>query len=169
MYEAPILSWELRHSLLEQLLSVQGCTPEWADEVEATAYAVYGSCGLGHDYLRLMTDLYATLVQSPRFFQADPKLVALLDAEVLRQGLIIDTHIRHRRDARREQKEMLENNVRELAKRVEAKTAGSVKIRCHNPDCRSTNITVYEQQTRSADEPMTVFYVCEDCGATRKT
>ena len=30
--------------------------------------------------------------------------------------------------------------------------------------CRGTNTTHYQLQTRSADEPMTVFITCKDCG-----
>lgn len=30
--------------------------------------------------------------------------------------------------------------------------------------CKSQKITFYQLQTRSADEPMTTFYTCQDCG-----
>jgi DNA-directed RNA polymerase subunit M/transcription elongation factor TFIIS len=30
--------------------------------------------------------------------------------------------------------------------------------------CRSTRCTYYEMQTRSADEPATIFVTCLDCG-----
>ncbi|KAK8802039.1 hypothetical protein WA158_006434 [Blastocystis sp. Blastoise] len=32
------------------------------------------------------------------------------------------------------------------------------------PRCKSKNTSYFEKQTRSADEPMTVFVCCEDCG-----
>jgi transcription elongation factor S-II len=34
--------------------------------------------------------------------------------------------------------------------------------------CKSKNCTYVEMQTRSADEPMTTFVTCLDCGANRK-
>jgi len=29
--------------------------------------------------------------------------------------------------------------------------------------CRSSNVNVFEQQTRSSDEPVTLFITCRDC------
>ncbi|KAF7696532.1 DNA-directed RNA polymerase III subunit RPC10 [Cucumispora dikerogammari] len=34
---------------------------------------------------------------------------------------------------------------------------------CMNTECKNTQIAYYEIQTRSADEPMTVFYECIVC------
>ena len=34
--------------------------------------------------------------------------------------------------------------------------------------CRSKKCTYYELQTRSADEPMTLFITCIDCGTKWK-
>ena len=34
--------------------------------------------------------------------------------------------------------------------------------------CKSKNCTYYEMQTRSADEPMTTFVTCNDCGLRKK-
>jgi transcription elongation factor S-II len=35
--------------------------------------------------------------------------------------------------------------------------------------CRSKKCTYYQMQTRSADEPMTIFVTCIDCGNRWKT
>lgn len=35
-------------------------------------------------------------------------------------------------------------------------------------DCKSTQYSFYQLQTRSADEPMTTFYICKECGKTYK-
>lgn len=39
---------------------------------------------------------------------------------------------------------------------------------CPRPTCKSTKCTYYEMQTRSADEPMTIFVTCLDCGKNFK-
>lgn len=35
-------------------------------------------------------------------------------------------------------------------------------------DCKNIEYSYYQQQTRSADEPMTTFYICRQCGKTYK-
>jgi DNA-directed RNA polymerase subunit M/transcription elongation factor TFIIS len=35
-------------------------------------------------------------------------------------------------------------------------------------DCKCIQYSFYQLQTRSADEPMTTFYICKDCGRTYK-
>ena len=35
---------------------------------------------------------------------------------------------------------------------------------CTKNGCNSNNCTYYQMQTRSADEPMTTFVNCMDCG-----
>lgn len=37
---------------------------------------------------------------------------------------------------------------------------------CH--DCKNIEYSYYQLQTRSADEPMTTFYICKQCGKTYK-
>ena len=46
-------------------------------------------------------------------------------------------------------------------KKVEASTD---MFTCRNYKCKSKRCTYYELQTRSADEPATVFITCLDCG-----
>ena len=45
--------------------------------------------------------------------------------------------------------------------KVEASTDN---FTCPNSKCRSTKCTYYQLQTRSADEPMTTFVTCIECG-----
>jgi DNA-directed RNA polymerase subunit M/transcription elongation factor TFIIS len=40
---------------------------------------------------------------------------------------------------------------------------------CKNPKCRSTNTRSRDIQTRSADEPMTHFLMCNSCGKVFKS
>lgn len=57
-----------------------------------------------------------------------------------------------RRRQKEEEKFLYENNRKATSKR----------IKCFS--CGNRNVCTSEQQTRSADEPMTVFYECLDCG-----
>ena len=41
------------------------------------------------------------------------------------------------------------------------------EFKCHK--CRSTKCTFYALQTRSSDEPMTLFVTCLNCGKNWKT
>lgn len=37
-------------------------------------------------------------------------------------------------------------------------------VTCENKGCGSTDIKSWEQQTRSSDEPITIFHKCRKCG-----
>lgn len=37
-------------------------------------------------------------------------------------------------------------------------------IKCGRPGCGSTDIKTWEFQTRSSDEPVTIFHKCKVCG-----
>ena len=65
-------------------------------------------------------------------------------------------------------KEMYRLKERELilekAKKNEDNYEGAFK--CNR--CKSKNVTYYQMQTRSADEPMTTYFTCKNCGARWK-
>lgn len=54
-----------------------------------------------------------------------------------------------------------EARVAELLSTAKKERAGGFLV-CRN--CRSTHVDVDQMQTRSADEPMTLFALCLDCG-----
>lgn len=55
-----------------------------------------------------------------------------------------------------------DDSIRNLADEVRnERTSGF--LTCKN--CRSTKVDVDQIQTRSADEPMTLFALCQDCGS----
>lgn len=58
-----------------------------------------------------------------------------------------------------------EEGFRASMRRDEEVSAGS-DIKCQR--CGKRNVTYKQAQTRSADEPMTTFYYCTDCGARWK-
>ena len=45
---------------------------------------------------------------------------------------------------------------------IQEKIEGQSLIQCHS--CKQYQVTYYEMQTRSADEPMTCFCTCQNCG-----
>lgn len=54
-----------------------------------------------------------------------------------------------------------EEGLNASIKKQEESSSGS-DIKC--PQCGKFNVTYTQAQTRSADEPMTTFYYCTDCG-----
>ena len=46
--------------------------------------------------------------------------------------------------------------------------ASSDDFMCRKPKCRSKRCSHYQMQTRSADEPMTIYVTCLDCGSRYK-
>jgi len=46
--------------------------------------------------------------------------------------------------------------------------ASSDDFTCRKPKCRSKRCSHYQMQTRSADEPMTIYVTCLDCGSRYK-
>ena len=55
------------------------------------------------------------------------------------------------------EKSILDLKILKWKPKIEAGTS-----RCHR--CKSQQLWVYEKQTRSSDEPMTLFYQCMNCG-----
>ena len=62
-------------------------------------------------------------------------------------------------------KESIERKIKRDDSKFNAKVEASTDMfECRNWKCKSKRCTYYEMQTRSADEPATVFITCLDCG-----
>jgi len=62
-------------------------------------------------------------------------------------------------------KESIERKIKRDDSKFNAKVEASTDMFvCKNWKCKSKRCTYYEMQTRSADEPATVFITCLDCG-----
>lgn len=145
-FESPI-PWKLRRIMYERLAAVR---PDLADECEWKAWAVF---------------------QEPRrYTQA---LTRLLDSGVFAETLSVEqallrhvpdgplfARIQEHRTQLRNQRELLHDETRLLASR-RVVVEGERQMRCSR--CKSEEIEFWEEQTRSADEPMTVFYRCTKC------
>ena len=60
-------------------------------------------------------------------------------------------------------KDLIDKKIKRDKKKYETRmTAATDTFRCRN--CKSNECTYYQLQTRSADEPMTTFVTCINCG-----
>ena len=61
-----------------------------------------------------------------------------------------------------------EKTIRDENKFNNKQEASTDLFTCPRSTCKSKRCTYYEMQTRSADEPMTIFVTCLDCGKNFK-
>jgi DNA-directed RNA polymerase subunit M/transcription elongation factor TFIIS len=61
-------------------------------------------------------------------------------------------------------KQLLEEKMERDKNKYDRKNDVNSNFQCINKKCKSNNCTYYQLQTRSADEPMTTFVTCGDCG-----
>jgi transcription elongation factor S-II len=90
----------------------------------------------------------STLIQQVKNGQLKPHIIAFMthqELKPLKWDALIEAKIK--RD-----KNKFETNIE----------AATDTFKCKK--CRSTKCTYYQMQTRSADEPMTTFVTCIDCG-----
>lgn len=67
--------------------------------------------------------------------------------------------------ASQDMKELRQKITQEMIQEHQMSMTGGTStdlIKC--PKCRKTNCTYNQVQTRSADEPMTTFCLCNECG-----
>jgi len=73
--------------------------------------------------------------------------------------------LRHKEQISAFQK-VMNDTVGDLKAKADHDRVGASLVRCRA--CKSTNIFDFQKQTRAADEGMTWFYHCRDCGKTGK-
>lgn len=84
----------------------------------------------------------------------------ILDKEITPQQL---AHMTHQEMNPEHWKEYIERKMKRDMSMASSKIEASTDLfTCKK--CKSTRCTYYELQTRSADEPMTIFVTCLDCG-----
>lgn len=107
-----------------------------------------------HLYLDRLKMIYVNL-------QSSPDVVAQLkNGDILPQTLAFMTHQEFCRD---HWKDLIEQKLKRDASKYDKKIEASTDMfTCKK--CKSKKCTYYELQTRSADEPATIFVTCLDCG-----
>tara|TARA_Y100000356_G_C11223910_1_gene270802 strand:+ start:263 stop:778 length:516 start_codon:yes stop_codon:yes gene_type:complete len=113
-----------------------------------------------HTFLKIKHNLIYSPTLKDRILSGDLKPKSVL--ELSHQGLWPDGPYAH----------LLEKNIRENMKKDwvtnminDPKYKGM--FRCNR--CKSYKTTFYQMQTRSADEPMTVFVTCHNCNSRWKS
>jgi DNA-directed RNA polymerase subunit M/transcription elongation factor TFIIS len=86
-------------------------------------------------------------------------LTGLMDGETLPQGIAFMTHQEIQPD---KWNPLIEKKTKRDASKCDKKVGASTAMfTCSR--CKSKNCTYYEMQTRSADEPATIFITCLNC------
>ena len=105
-------------------------------------------------YTARLRSIYLNLMNSPLLREQ------LCNGEVLPQNLAFMTHQEYKPER---WKELIEKKMkRDASKYTENIQASTDMYTCKK--CKSTRCTYSEMQTRSADEPATIFVTCLDCG-----
>jgi transcription elongation factor S-II len=109
----------------------------------------------------LFVQLYTDRLRSVFYNLKSPQLIEQLkNKEITPQSIAFMTHQEFRPD---HWSALLEKKMkRDATKYVDNTQASTDMFTCKK--CRSKRCTYYELQTRSADEPATIFVTCLDCG-----
>jgi transcription elongation factor S-II len=86
----------------------------------------------------------------------------VLAGEVLAKTFVVMTHDEMKSDARKAEDEKLEKMNMNQAMVAQVEKAISKEFQCGK--CKKKMVSYSQAQTRSADEPMTTFCECMNCG-----
>jgi transcription elongation factor S-II len=129
--------------------------------VEAAAYGVYGP-ETKEQYRTKMRSLYQNLKN-----KSNPQLrIRVLTNEVTPDEFVKLSHDELKSAERREADRKIEKENMDKAMVAQAERSISTSLQCGK--CGQRKVTYTEAQTRSADEPMTLFCTCLNCGKTWK-
>jgi transcription elongation factor S-II len=127
-----------------------------AKEIEAAAFK--NLKGVNDAYKAKMRSLFQNLKN-----KSNPQLrERVLKGEVPASKFVVMSHDDMKSDARRaEDKKLKDENMKEAMVPVVEK-AISKEFQCSK--CKKKEVSYSQAQTRSADEPMTTFCECQNCG-----
>ncbi|OJD19793.1 transcription elongation factor S-II [Emergomyces pasteurianus Ep9510] len=128
-----------------------------AIEVELSAYNAFGP-ETKEQYRTKMRSLFQNLKN-----KSNPGLrVRVLSNEVTADKFVRMTHDELKSDAQREEERRIHKENMDKAMVAKAERSVSTSLQCGK--CGQRKVTYTEAQTRSADEPMTLFCTCVVCG-----
>ena len=128
-----------------------------AASVESAAFSVYGP-ETKEQYRTKIRSLYQNLKN-----KSNPTLrVRVLNNEVDPQQFVRMSHEELRSAEQREQDRKIHKENMDKAMVAQAERSISTSLQCGK--CGQRKVTYTEAQTRSADEPMTLFCTCMNCG-----
>ena len=127
-----------------------------AKQIEAAAYAKAGS--VNDTYKGKMRSLFQNLKS-----KSNPQLrKRVLTGEVPAKKFVVMTHDEMKSDERKAEDEKLEQINMNQAMVAQVEKAISKEFQCGK--CKQKMVSYSQAQTRSADEPMTTFCECMNCG-----
>lgn len=128
-----------------------------ATDVEAAAFSAYGP-ETKEGYRTKIRSLYQNLKN-----KSNPKLrVRVLKRDVPPEEFVRMSHDELRSAEQREQDRKIQKENMDKAMVAQAERSISQNLQCGK--CGQRKVTYTEAQTRSADEPMTLFCTCLNCG-----
>ncbi|GES57639.1 transcription elongation factor S-II [Aspergillus terreus] len=132
-----------------------------ASAIEAAAYTAYGP-ETKEQYRTKIRSLYQNLKN-----KSNPTLrVRVLSSEVTPEHFVKMSHDELRSAEQREQDAKIQKQNMDKAMVAQAERSISTSLQCGK--CGQRKVTYTEAQTRSADEPMTLFCTCMNCGKSWK-
>jgi len=109
----------------------------------------------------LFVCLYMDRLRSVYINLNNPKLCDIISKKVVRAHEI--AFMTHQEMDPDRWSELIESKIKRDKKKYETRMAAATDtFKCRN--CKSNECTYYQLQTRSADEPMTTFVTCINCG-----
>ncbi|PYI33738.1 transcription elongation factor [Aspergillus indologenus CBS 114.80] len=128
-----------------------------ASTVEAAAFSAYGP-ETKEQYRTKIRSLYQNLKN-----KSNPMLrVRVLSGEVTAEHFVKMTHDELRSAEQQERDRKIQKENMDKAMVAQAERSISTSLQCGK--CGQRKVTYTEAQTRSADEPMTLFCTCMNCG-----
>ncbi|CRG91320.1 hypothetical protein PISL3812_08368 [Talaromyces islandicus] len=132
-----------------------------ATAVEAAAFSAFGP-EKNEQYKTKIRSLFQNLKN-----KSNPQLrQRVLSNEVTPEKFVQMTHDELKSDERREADKKIQKENMDKAMVAQAERSISSSLQCGK--CGQRKVTYTEAQTRSADEPMTLFCTCMNCGKTWK-
>ncbi|RAH44179.1 transcription elongation factor DST1 [Aspergillus aculeatinus CBS 121060] len=128
-----------------------------ASNVEAAAFSAFGP-ETKEQYRTKIRSLYQNLKN-----KSNPMLrVRVLSGEVTAEHFVKMTHDELRSAEQQERDRKIQKENMDKAMVAQAERSISTSLQCGK--CGQRKVTYTEAQTRSADEPMTLFCTCMNCG-----